>query len=254
MLDVAAHGDFPAAGRSRGRRGRSPPVVVRCRAGGDGPCWADEHAGHPMMYLPSHFAADEPRTVDLLATLGAADLVTVTSVGMLASYIPFLYDPTIGDRGALLGHLSRSNDQWRTPAIGDALVIAHGPDAYVSPSWYPSKVEHGRVVPTWDYTVVHASGRLVVRDDPDWLAVLVRRLTDTHEARSPRPWSVDDAPARFIEAQLRSIVGVEVVIDRLEAKTKWSQNRPAADVAGVLDGLETTGRVAAADALRAANP
>lgn len=206
------------------------------------------------MYLPSHFAADEATVRQLLDQLGAADLVTTTQEGPLATFLPFLYEPTAGEHGSLLGHVARANEQWRTPVIGDALVIAHGPDAYVSPSWYPSKAEHGRVVPTWNYLTAHVYGRLVVHDDPEWLEVLVRRLTDKHEAPSARPWSLDDAPAPYIAAQLRAVVGIEVVISRIEAKAKWSQNRSVADIEGVIEGLETAGHAAAAGAVRAARP
>jgi len=136
--------------------------------------------------------------------------------------------------------------------IGDALVIVRGPDAYVSPSWYASKAEHGRVVPTWNYVTAHVYGQLVIHDDPDWVGVLVRRLTDRHEADSPRPWSVDDAPASFIAGQLRAIVGVELVISRVDAKAKLSQNRPAADIDGVITGLEGRGDRTTADAVQAA--
>jgi transcriptional regulator len=153
----------------------------------------------------------------------------------------------VGERGVLLGHLARNNDQWRTPVIGEALVIAHGPDAYVSPSWYPSKAEHGRVVPTWNYATVHVYGTLQVHDDPDWLAELVGRLTDRHEATRPHPWAVTDAPPPFIAGQLRAIVGIELVISRVAVKVKMSQNRPGADIDGVVAGLRADGHPDAAE-------
>jgi transcriptional regulator len=206
------------------------------------------------MYVPAHFAADEETAGELLARHGAADLVTVTPQGLLATLLPFIYDPGAGERGALLGHLARNNDQWKTPAQGEALVIVRGPDAYVSPSWYASKAEHGRVVPTWNYVTAHVYGRLVVHDDPDWVEDIVRRLTAKHEADNPRPWSVDDAPPPFVAGQLRAIVGVEVAISRIEAKAKLSQNRPAADIDGVIAGLEARGDDRSAAAVAAANP
>ncbi len=138
----------------------------------------------------------------------------------------------------------------RQQVIGEALVIVRGPDAYVSPSWYASTAEHGRVVPTWNYVTAHVYGQLVIHDDPDWVDALVRRLTDRHEADSPRPWSVDDAPASFIAGQLRAIVGVELVISRVDARAKLSQNRSAADIAGVIVGLEAAGDRTTADAVR----
>lgn len=201
------------------------------------------------MYVPASFAADDAVVQDLLTNHGAADLITVTEQGLLATLLPFIYDPGIGEHGALLGHLARNNDQWRTPVTGEALVIVRGPDAYISPSWYPSKAEHGRVVPTWNYVTAHVYGRLIVHDDVRWLESLVRRLTDKHEAASSQPWSVDDAPEAFIAGQLRAIVGVELVISRVEAKAKLSQNRPAADIDGVSAGLRARGDTASADAV-----
>lgn len=206
------------------------------------------------MYVPAHFAPDESAVRDLLTHHGAADLVTATPQGLLSTLLPFIHDPDAGEHGALLGHLARNNDQWRQPVLGEALVIVRGPDAYVRPSWYASKAEHGRVVPTWNYVTAHVYGHLNVHDDPAWVDGLVRRLTDRHEADSPHPWSVDDAPEAFISGQLRAIVGVELVISRIEAKFKLSQNRPEADIAGVIQGLESRGDTAGAAAVRAGNP
>jgi len=203
------------------------------------------------MYVPAHFAMDEAAVQRVLAAPGAADLVTASPSGLQATLLPFIYDPQVGEHGALLGHLARSNDQWRSEVLGEALVIIRGPDAYVSPGWYPSKAEPGRVVPTWNYVTVHVHGRLVVHDDPDWVEALVRRLTEQHEAERSVPWSVDDAPAAYVAGQLRAIVGVELVITRIEAKAKLSQNRPAADIDGVVAGLTARGDLASADAVRA---
>src|SRR3954451_4760021 len=204
------------------------------------------------MYVPAHFAMDEATVQRVLAAPGAADLVTASPSGLQATLLPFIYDPEVGEHGALLGHLARSNDQWRGEGLGEGLVIIRGPDAYVSPAWYPSKAEHGRVVPTWNYVTVHVHGRLVGHDDPDWVEALVRRLTEQHEAERSVPWSVDDAPAAYVAGQLRAIVGVELVITRVEAKDKLSQNRPAADIAGVVAGLTARGDLASAEAVRAA--
>jgi len=204
------------------------------------------------VYVPSRFGADEATLHRLLANPGAADLVTVTPAGMLATLLPVLYEPEGGERGSIVGHVARANPQWSALPLAEALVILHGPDTYVSPSWYPSKAEHGRVVPTWDYLAAHVYGRLVVHDDPVWLDALVRKLTDHHERDATAPWAVGDAPPAFIASQLRAIVGVEVIVSRFEVAAKWSQNRPPDDVEGVINGLETAGSYAAADEVRRA--
>jgi transcriptional regulator len=211
------------------------------------------------MYIPAHFAADGAAVRDLLARPGAADLITLTADGLLATMLPFAYEPAAGDHGALLGHVARNNDQWRKPAQGESLAIVRGPDAYVSPSWYAATAEHGRVVPTWNYVTAHVYGELVVHDDPAWVEDVVRRLTAKHEAartasagQAPA-WSVDDAPRKFIEGQLRAIVGLELRITRIEAKAKLSQNRPETDIAGVVAGLAARGDVRSAEAVERAN-
>jgi transcriptional regulator len=204
------------------------------------------------MYVPAHFAADQSQIDELLTHHGAADLVTSTEQGLQATFLPFLYDPGVGKHGSLLGHVARNNDQWKLPAIGEAMVIVRGPDSYISPAWYAAKAEHGRVVPTWNYVTAHVYGELVVHDDVSWLETLVRRLTEHHERHRDDPWSVDDAPPKFIAGQLRAIVGVELVISRIEAKLKLSQNRSEADVAGVVAGLAQAGDSAGAAAVDAA--
>ncbi|WP_405144206.1 FMN-binding negative transcriptional regulator [Sphaerisporangium sp. NBC_01403] len=192
------------------------------------------------MYVPQHFAAPDLQAVhELLDHSGASDLVTWTPRGIMATLLPFVFDPAAGEHGALLGHLARNNEQWRHGSDAEALVIVRGPDAYVSPSWYATKREHGRAVPTWNYVTAHVYGRFVAHDDPAWTESLVRRLTGKHESDRPLPWSVDDAPEAFIKGHLRAIVGVEVVITRVEAKWKLSQNRGPADVEGVTEGLLT---------------
>ena len=204
------------------------------------------------MYVPASFAMDDAAVRALLVHHGAADLVTATADGLVATMLPFVLDPSVGDRGALLGHVARNNSQWRLPVLGEALAIVRGSDAYVSPSWYASKAEHGRVVPTWNYVTAHVYGRLVVHDDAAWVEDVVRRLTAKHEATLPHPWSVDDAPPQYVAGQLRAIVGVELRITRIQAKAKLSQNRQAADVDGVVAGLTAQGDAAAAAAVAAA--
>jgi transcriptional regulator len=206
------------------------------------------------MYIPAHFAASDALVSELLTHHGAADLVTATPQGLLATMLPFVYDPAAGEHGALLGHVARNNDQWKVSPLGEALVIVRGTSAYVSPSWYQSKSEHGRVVPTWNYVTAHVYGRLIVHDDPAWVEALVRRLTAKHEAQRDHPWSVDDAPPAYITGQLRAIVGVELVITRIEAKAKLSQNRPQADINGVIAGLRADGHERAAADVEQARP
>lgn len=203
------------------------------------------------MYVPQHFAMGD---ADLRALLArpAGDLVTATADGLKATFLPFVHDAGAGPHGALLGHLARNNDQWRVPPVGEAMVVLRGPDGYVSPGWYASKAEHGRVVPTWNYVTVHVHGELVVHDDVAWLRDLVGRLTDLHEAGRQGPWSVADAPEAFVAGQLRAVVGVELRISRIEAKAKLSQNRPPADVDGVVQGARAAGDAALADAVEAA--
>jgi transcriptional regulator len=211
------------------------------------------------MYIPAHFAAPAAEIHELLAKHGAADLITLTDDGLLATMLPFAYEPSAGEHGALYGHVARNNDQWRKPARGESLAIVRGPDAYVSPSWYAAKAEHGRVVPTWNYLTAHVYGRLLVHDDPAWVEDIVRRLTVKHEAArlaspgQPPAWSVDDAPRAFIEGQLRAIVGLELQITRIEAKAKLSQNRPVGDIAGIVDGLDARGDEPMATAVAEAN-
>lgn len=203
------------------------------------------------MYVPAHFAPTDDAVVELLSRNGAADLVTAGPEGLEATMLPFVYDP---ERATLRGHFARNNDHWRRVDGRDALVIVRGPDSYVTPSWYASKAEHGRVVPTWNYVTAHVHGIVTIHDDVVWLDDLVRTLTDHHEQSRAVPWSVDDAPEKFVAGQLRAIVGVEVAITRIDAKFKLSQNRPAADVDGVVDGLRSAGDERGADAVQAHRP
>jgi len=203
------------------------------------------------MYVPSAFAPTDEAVRELLLRHRAADLVTAGTDGLTATMLPFLYDE---ERNTLRGHLARNNDHWRSADGAAGLVIVRGPDAYISPSWYATKAEHGRVVPTWNYVTAHVHGVVAVHDDPAWVADLVRELTDRHEAGSPAPWSVDDAPTKFFAGQLRAIVGVELAIARIDAKFKLSQNRPAADVDGVIAGLRAAGDPASAAAVATHRP
>jgi transcriptional regulator len=207
------------------------------------------------MYIPEHFKPTDDDVLSLLRDHGAVDLITVTVRGLLATLLPMAWDepgsrPGLGEHGALLGHVAIKNDQWREPAIAESMAIVRGPDAYISPSWYVAKREHGRVVPTWNYVTIHAYGRLVIHEDPSWLEANVRRLVETFEGARDAPWGVDDAPRPYIEGQLRAIVGVELLIDRLEAKSKLSQNRSEADIDGTIAGLEADGDTGVSAAMR----
>ncbi|MDQ2836359.1 MAG: FMN-binding negative transcriptional regulator [Actinomycetota bacterium] len=199
------------------------------------------------MYVPAHFAASQPEIAGLLAQSAGLDLISPSPDGLVATFLPMLYD---AEAGSLLGHVARNNPHWQV-ADGESMAIVRGPDAYVSPSWYASKAGHGRVVPTWNYLTAHVYGRLVVHDDVSWLRTLVGRLTDRYEAllagaAGTRPWSVSDAPAAYVEGQLRAIVGVELVISRIDAKSKLSQNRSEADQDGVVAALSTGSEAAQA--------
>lgn len=193
------------------------------------------------MYIPNSFAeSDLPTLFAFLEAHPLAALVTSSATdGLLATHLPFILDRTAGPLGTLAGHFARANPHSRC-AIGgavEALVIFTGPDAYITPEWYPTKQETGRVVPTWNYVAVHAYGTLCLRDDPQFLREHLEVLTRQHEAHRPRPWHVSDAPADYIAQQMKAIVGVELRIDRLEGKWKMSQNRPDADIDGVIYGL-----------------
>jgi len=196
------------------------------------------------MYVPAHFQATPEQLQAMLADPGLVELVTPAPDGLVATPLPMLYLPGTdpADPGVLQGHVARNNPHWRaaTAATGESLAILRGPDAYVSPSWYPSKAEHGRAVPTWNYLTVHLHGRLVVHESVDWLRDLVTRLTAMHEATVGSSWQPTDAPAAYLDGQLRAIVGIELLISRIEAKAKLSQNRSAADQASVISALPAT--------------
>jgi transcriptional regulator len=172
-----------------------------------------------------------------------ATLVTAGAQGLSANLIPFMLDASRGEHGVLRAHLARANDQIaELRSVDEALVIFQGAQSYITPSWYASKAEHGRVVPTWNYAVVQVWGRPRVIDDPAWLRVQIDELTRSQEETRPKPWHVADAPDAFIESQVKGIVGLEIPIARIEGKWKVSQNRPMADREGVVTGLTTERR------------
>lgn len=190
-------------------------------------------------------AAFREERIDVMHALIRAHplAVLVTSVGgtLEANHLPLLIDPLPSPQGTLRGHVARANPLWRqvreAGCENEVLAVFQGPQAYVTPSWYPEKRATGKVVPTWNYAVVHAHGPLIIRDDRDWLRDLVSRLTDQQEAGLPQPWAISDAPADYIERMLGAIVGIEIPINRIEGKWKVSQNKADAERAGVADGL-----------------
>lgn len=187
------------------------------------------------MYAPAPFREERlPVLHEFIRDHGFASLITSGPDGIQASHVPLILDQS----GALWGHLARANPQWRDlTAADEVLAIFQGPQAYISPSWYPAKQEHGRVVPTWDYLAVHAYGRPRVFEDAASLRSLLETLTDQHESKRPEPWKVSDAPAEYIEAAARAIVGFELTVTRIEGVWKMSQNRSRADQAGTVAGL-----------------
>ena len=191
------------------------------------------------MYLPSAFRQDD--LAELHAQLQANPFALLTSAGaagVQASHLPLLLAPDEGEFGTLYGHFARANPHWRDLQGGaEALAVFSGPDAYISPGWYPAKAEHGKVVPTWNYIAVHARGPVELIEEPERLLQIVSRLSDQHESGRERPWAVSDAPREYIDSMLRAIVGFALPIRRLEGKWKLGQNRSAADQAGVRDGL-----------------
>lgn len=197
------------------------------------------------MYVPEHFRERDPAAIEALITAHPlATLVTRDGDGdVAANHVPMLLDRSRGVHGTLVGHVARANPAWQ--AEGAVLAVFTGPDAYISPSWYPSKAEHGKVVPTWNYTAVHAYGTLRATTDPGILLGIVGALTRRHEADRTDPWAVEDAPHDYIESMLRAIVGIEIEIERVEAKCKLSQNRPEPDRRGVWSGLSAEGSPAA---------
>jgi transcriptional regulator len=191
------------------------------------------------MYQPPHFREDRLEVQHgFIRAHSLGMLVTMGGTGIVANPLPFVLDTDASPLGTLKAHLARANAQWRDfDPSQEALVIFQGVEAYVTPSWYASKRETGKVVPTWNYAVVQAYGRMRIVEDPAWLMRQIRELTNRQEASRPAPWAVDDAPADFISAQLKGIVGVEIEIVRMEGKWKVSQNRPEADREGVSAGL-----------------
>jgi transcriptional regulator len=205
------------------------------------------------MYVPTHFEASRTDALHLLIAQNPfGSLVTHGKNGLDANHIPFLLLPEEGPRGMLHAHVARANPVWQDVADGDeVLVIFRAGDAYISPTWYPSKQAHHKHVPTWNYRVVHAHGRITIRDDERFVRGVVARLTRTHEASQPVPWKMSDAPADYVDDLLKMIVGIEIEITRLEGKLKLGQNREARDVRGAGEALKAAGENVIGDAMLA---
>lgn len=207
------------------------------------------------MYLPPAFEETRPDALRaLIAAHPLGALVTHGAGGLDANHIPFELDATTGPHGLLRAHVARANPVWQQAGNTEVLVIFQAADGYISPNWYPSKPEHHRHVPTWNYAVVHAHGVLRIRDDERFVRGLVARLTREHEARSqqPRPWKMGDAPSDYIDGLLQVIVGIEVEITRLVGKCKLGQNRETRDRLGAAEGLAALGQTDLAQAMRKA--
>jgi len=193
------------------------------------------------MYTPSHFKDEDLASLQQqIESTRLATLVSFDETGLQASHVPLLLSPHEGPNGTLYGHLAKANPQWKALGAGETLVIFQGPDAYISPSFYAAKAEHGKVVPTWNYLAVHAYGRAEVFTDPKRLLQVVSGLTDKHESTRATPWAVSDAPDDYIQKMLNGIVGFAIPIERLAGKRKLNQNRSAEDIAGVSKGLATS--------------
>ena len=192
------------------------------------------------MYLPAHFEETRPEVLHrLVSEQPLATWVVQSGAGLLVNHIPFLLDAGRGPHGTLVGHVARANPVWQS--LGPSVAVFQGPQAYISPSWYPSKGAHGKVVPTWNYAVVHAHGTPRAIESRDAVLSIVTRLTQAHEGGSAVPWSVTDAPADFIDQMLKAIVGIEIPIERWVGKWKVSQNRSVPDRLGTVAGLQQRG-------------
>ncbi|HEY9064873.1 MAG TPA: FMN-binding negative transcriptional regulator [Burkholderiaceae bacterium] len=206
------------------------------------------------MYIPPHFAETRPEELHRIIRehpLGV--LVTHGSAGLDADHIPFEFDPGAGPHGTLSGHVARANPLWqRCPTGSPVMVVFRAAQAYISPTWYPSKHEAHRQVPTWNYEVVHAHGTITVLDDERFVRGIVARLTRHHEAAEPRPWKMGDSAPEFIDQLLRNIVGIEIAVTSLVGKVKLSQNKEARDRLGATEMLEARGHQALAQAMRKA--
>ena len=208
------------------------------------------------MYNPSHFVESRKEVLqDLITHYPLGALITFAAQGLDANHIPFELDGAVGELGKLRAHVARQNDVWQSVKSGDeVLVVFRADEAYISPNWYPSKHEFHKQVPTWNYRVVHAHGRITVHDEERYVRGLVARLTRHHEASQTTPWKMGDAPQDYIDSMLKAIVGIEIDITRLVGKFKLSQNREERDRLGAADALIAKGDMGVGQAMRDALP
>ncbi len=203
------------------------------------------------MYVPTHFQINDASELHRIMTNYPLGVLITTNAGLDANHLPFLFDANEGELGVLTAHVARANPVWEQVANGsEVLVIFRGEESYISPNWYPSKHETHRQVPTWNYEVVHAHGKMTVHDDEKFLRGVVGRLTKTHEAMEPKPWKMSDAPQDYMDAMLNAIVGIQITITRLEGKAKLSQNREPRDLHGAAEALTSLGKNGLADNMK----
>ncbi|AUT72479.1 FMN-binding negative transcriptional regulator [Paraburkholderia hospita] len=208
------------------------------------------------MYIPAHFAETRKEVLhSRIVQHPFGTLITHGSSGLDANHIPFELAAEDGELGVLRAHVARANPVWQEVANGDeVLVVFHAGDAYISPNWYPSKHELHKQVPTWNYMVVHAHGRITILDDERYVRGVVGRLTRTHETSEPKPWKMGDAPKDYVDAMVKAIVGVQIEVTRLVGKSKLSQNKEARDIQGAAEALKSSGESQLADAMLAGVP
>lgn len=208
------------------------------------------------MYIPAHFAETRKEVLhSRIVQHPFGTLITHGSSGLDANHIPFELAAEDGELGVLRAHVARANPVWQEVANGDeVLVVFHAGDAYISPNWYPSKHELHKQVPTWNYMVVHAHGRITILDDERYVRGVVGRLTRTHETSEPKPWKMGDAPKDYVDAMVKAIVGVQIEVTRLVGKSKLSQNKEARDIQGAAGALKSSGESQLADAMLAGVP
>lgn len=195
------------------------------------------------MYIPRHFKASDEAAQELLSHIESGHVVSNSEKGLISTLIPLIYNK---ETNAFLGHIAKQNDQASLATNQEALLISVLNETYISPNWYASKAEHHKVVPTWDYMLIHAYGELVIHNDADWILKQVTRLTNRFEKDQPKPWSIEQAPSDYVEGQIRAIVGIELKLSRIEVSFKMSQNKSEADLDGVIAGLTKAGKSAIA--------